>query len=217
VVEPMAAFLREVVTRFEQHAAFEARRQPLRRIWTALRSLLGPDKALDPAACGVRGRRLQDTVQTVDRWAARTAYCRLYLADAICSGGLLVAKLRAGGNTHAGPWSTILVSRLFATPRAANLLPLYVPLFQATAVSTTTRDRAACTSGHRLLQPWSDVAALQEADEGLRTAAAAEQVALTATRQSPPGERALFTAVSHHCHNLLLADSQARAIDDEVY
>jgi hypothetical protein len=63
-------FLREVLTRFERHGLFEARRQPLLRTWAALHTLLGPDKAVDPAACGVRGRRLQDTMQTVDRWGA---------------------------------------------------------------------------------------------------------------------------------------------------
>jgi hypothetical protein len=68
VVEPVAVFLREVLTRFQQPDAFEARRGPLQRIWAALHSLLGPGQALDLATCGVRGRQLQDTVRTVDRW-----------------------------------------------------------------------------------------------------------------------------------------------------
>jgi hypothetical protein len=69
VVEPVAVFLREVLARFQQHDNFQARRQPLQRIWAALHSLLGPGRALDLTTCGTRGRRLQEAVRTVDRWA----------------------------------------------------------------------------------------------------------------------------------------------------
>jgi hypothetical protein len=68
VVEPVAVFLREVLTRFQQHDTFQGCRGALQRIWAALHALLGPGRALDLSTCGVRGRRLQDAVRTVDRW-----------------------------------------------------------------------------------------------------------------------------------------------------